>query len=125
MHARPMKCQLHTLIGVEERPGISLTRHIKLLAPVYLRGPQHSTQPPAHEVNQVFPPPAIKRRLMIAPAGRLEVPIPARIHPLVGGHGQDHHLVELADSKTRHPDKVKEAHDEHQEHPGTACHGCL
>ena len=123
-HARrPLKGQLYTLIGVEKRPGISLPGNIKLLGPVHLGGPQYSTQPPAHEVDQVFPPPAIKRRLMVAPAGGLEVPVPARVHPLVGGHGKDHHLVELADSKTRHPDKVKEAHDEHQEHPGAAGHG--
>ena len=123
MYAGTLKRQLYTLIGVEERPGISLTRHIKLLAPVHLGRPQNPTQPPAHEVDQVFSPAAIKRRLVVASSSRLEVSVPARIHPLVGGHGQDHHLVDLAHSEAGHPDKVKEAHDEHQEHPGAAGHG--
>ena len=99
--------ELYTLIRVKKRSGIRLTRHIKLLAPVHLRGPQHSAQPPPHDADQVFPPPSVKRRLVVASAGGLEMPVPACVHPLVGSHGQDYHLVQLADGKTRHPDEVK------------------
>ena len=53
------------------------------------------------------------------------MPVPSRVHPLVGGHSQADHLVELAHSEAGDPDEVKDAHDEHEEHPRTAGHGGL
>ena len=32
------------------------------------------------------------------------------VHPLVGGHGEEYHLVDLAHAQAGHPDAVKQAH---------------
>ena len=42
------------------------------------------------------------------------------VHPLVGRHGEDEDLIDLADSQTGDPDTVEQGHHHHEEHPGGA-----
>ena len=47
------------------------------------------------------------------------------VHPLVGRHGEEEDLIDLADTQTRDPDTVEQGHDHHEEHPGRAEGGTL
>ena len=46
--------------------------------------------------------------------------VTSSVHPLIGFHGEDEDLIDLADSQTCDPDTVEQRHDHHEEHPGGA-----
>lgn len=120
------KCKIgchtsHVLIGVDNWLCVSLPWYSKLFGPVRSTGPQYPTQPPTKEIHQVLPPASVKWRYVnTSPASWLEMSVSARIHPLVGGHGQHNDLVQLTDCQTGHPHTMEHTHSHHHHHPGTA-----